>query len=441
MRHLERSILLQVIDNRWREHLYDMDYLREGIHLRGFAQIDPLVAYKNEGFSMFEELMHSIWEEFSKLDLPRRGRSPAGPGRKASWPATAPPSRPRSTTRAAPLEAQPSALQQVAAQGGMQAGQSAEEAAEAALGNGGPASRSRRWSRTSTTRSAATTPAGAARARSTRSATAPERRPMPVHDPDPRVHPRLQRARPRRASSRSSTRRSSCTRCAGCARGSRRRGSGRRGRRAGCSRRSSWSSSTRTRRRASGRAVALIRRRWHWDEDGSEAGVDEMAWLFELRDNRVLALAPVRRPAEALRSPALTRTARGVPSGRGVSRSIQPGGHRRLERAALRRLRRLPRPRRSTASAPTARRALEAHPPRSGDRVIDLGCGFGDTTQELAELVGPEGEAFGVDVAAPFIEQARREAEGGPATSISRSSTSRSASSARATTTPSRGWG
>jgi preprotein translocase subunit SecA len=45
MRYLERSILLQVIDNRWREHLYDMDYLREGIHLRGFAQIDPLVSY------------------------------------------------------------------------------------------------------------------------------------------------------------------------------------------------------------------------------------------------------------------------------------------------------------------------------------------------------------------------------------------------------------
>jgi preprotein translocase subunit SecA len=67
MRYLERSILLEVIDNRWREHLYDMDYLREGIHLRGFAQIDPLVAYKNEGFAMFEELMNSVWEEFSKL--------------------------------------------------------------------------------------------------------------------------------------------------------------------------------------------------------------------------------------------------------------------------------------------------------------------------------------------------------------------------------------
>jgi preprotein translocase subunit SecA len=67
MRQLERAILLQIIDNRWREHLYEMDYLREGIHLRGFAQIDPLVAYKNEGFSMFEALMHSIWEEFARL--------------------------------------------------------------------------------------------------------------------------------------------------------------------------------------------------------------------------------------------------------------------------------------------------------------------------------------------------------------------------------------
>ena len=67
MRYLERQILLQIIDNRWREHLYEMDYLREGIHLRGFAQIDPLVAYKNEGFSMFRELMDSIWGEFARI--------------------------------------------------------------------------------------------------------------------------------------------------------------------------------------------------------------------------------------------------------------------------------------------------------------------------------------------------------------------------------------
>jgi preprotein translocase subunit SecA len=67
IRFLERQILLQIIDNRWREHLYEMDYLREGIHLRGFAQIDPLVAYKNEGFTMFHELMNSIWEEFARV--------------------------------------------------------------------------------------------------------------------------------------------------------------------------------------------------------------------------------------------------------------------------------------------------------------------------------------------------------------------------------------
>jgi preprotein translocase subunit SecA len=66
MRYLERWILLQIIDDRWREHLHDMDYLREGIHLRGFAQIDPLVAYKNEAFEMFTALMNSIWEEFAR---------------------------------------------------------------------------------------------------------------------------------------------------------------------------------------------------------------------------------------------------------------------------------------------------------------------------------------------------------------------------------------
>ena len=57
--------------------------------------------------------------------------------------------------------------------------------------------------------------------------------------------------------------------------------------------------------------------------------------------------------------------------------------------------------------------AMAAHPPRPGERVLDLGCGFGDTTQRLARLVGPEGEAVGLDVSVPFIEQARKEAEGG----------------------------
>jgi preprotein translocase subunit SecA len=67
MRALERYLLLQIIDNRWREHLYDMDYLREGIHLRGFAQIEPIVAYKNEAFTLFQDLMNTIWSDFARM--------------------------------------------------------------------------------------------------------------------------------------------------------------------------------------------------------------------------------------------------------------------------------------------------------------------------------------------------------------------------------------
>jgi preprotein translocase subunit SecA len=67
MRDIERYVLLEIIDQRWREHLYDMDYLREGIHLRGFAQIEPLVAYKNEAFELFRDLMNSIWTDFAQL--------------------------------------------------------------------------------------------------------------------------------------------------------------------------------------------------------------------------------------------------------------------------------------------------------------------------------------------------------------------------------------
>lgn len=55
--------------------------------------------------------------------------------------------------------------------------------------------------------------------------------------------------------------------------------------------------------------------------------------------------------------------------------------------------------------------ALTAHPPGTGDRVVDLGCGFGDTTQRLAELVGPDGDVLGIDVSEPFIEVARKEAD------------------------------
>ena len=63
-RDIERSVLIQIIDQRWREHLVEMDYLNEGIHLRGIAQTDPLVAWQREGFEMFGKLMDSIDDDY-----------------------------------------------------------------------------------------------------------------------------------------------------------------------------------------------------------------------------------------------------------------------------------------------------------------------------------------------------------------------------------------
>ncbi len=54
MRELERRVVLSVIDRRWRDHLYEMDYLKDGIGLRAMAQRDPLVEYQREGFALFQ---------------------------------------------------------------------------------------------------------------------------------------------------------------------------------------------------------------------------------------------------------------------------------------------------------------------------------------------------------------------------------------------------
>ncbi|WP_129667423.1 preprotein translocase subunit SecA [Phytoactinopolyspora endophytica] len=67
MRELERRVLLTVIDRKWREHLYEMDYLREGIGLRAFAQKQPLVEYQREGFDLFTAMMDGIKEESVRL--------------------------------------------------------------------------------------------------------------------------------------------------------------------------------------------------------------------------------------------------------------------------------------------------------------------------------------------------------------------------------------
>jgi SAM-dependent methyltransferase len=64
----------------------------------------------------------------------------------------------------------------------------------------------------------------------------------------------------------------------------------------------------------------------------------------------------------------------------------------------------------TTGLAAHGEQGLRLHPPRRGDRVLDVGCGFGDTTRQLAELVGPEGKAVGVDAAERFVHAARREA-------------------------------
>ena len=66
-RQVERYVILQVVDSRWREHLESMDYLREGVHLRAMAQKDPLVEYRHEGHLMFEQLGQEIREEVVSL--------------------------------------------------------------------------------------------------------------------------------------------------------------------------------------------------------------------------------------------------------------------------------------------------------------------------------------------------------------------------------------
>jgi preprotein translocase subunit SecA len=66
MREIERVVLLSVIDNRWREHLYEMDYLQEGIGLRAVGQRDPLVEYQREGYDMFLQMQETIKEDFAR---------------------------------------------------------------------------------------------------------------------------------------------------------------------------------------------------------------------------------------------------------------------------------------------------------------------------------------------------------------------------------------
>ncbi len=67
IRQIERHLILQTVDTRWKEHLLSMDHLKEGIGLRGYAQQDPLRIYRKEGFDMFQDLMERVKEEVVEI--------------------------------------------------------------------------------------------------------------------------------------------------------------------------------------------------------------------------------------------------------------------------------------------------------------------------------------------------------------------------------------
>ena len=118
VRELERRVVLRVLDHRWREHLYEMDYLREGIGLRAMAQRDPLIEYQREGYDMFSSMMEGIKEE-SVAALVHRAVH-AGPGRGCGTSRRrrrgAPAADAAVQAAAAPAVAPPTAAQQAATQ-------------------------------------------------------------------------------------------------------------------------------------------------------------------------------------------------------------------------------------------------------------------------------------------------------------------------------------
>ena len=161
--------MLQIVDAQWKDHLYSLDHLKEGIGLRGYGQRDPLVEYKKESFALFQAMKDRIEEEIVRYlwrltPVVGRGRraAPARPARPA-------PRRPPPITLSAPVSAGRRRRSARSRGSGGAAGR------RRAAAPGAHRRRRRRQARSSATsrRSAATTPARAAAARNTRSATAP----------------------------------------------------------------------------------------------------------------------------------------------------------------------------------------------------------------------------------------------------------------------------
>jgi len=78
LRGIERMLLMQTIDVKWKDHLYAMDQLKEGISLRSFAQRDPLIEYKREGFEMFQMMYNTIHQEVSEIIFKIQRATPSG---------------------------------------------------------------------------------------------------------------------------------------------------------------------------------------------------------------------------------------------------------------------------------------------------------------------------------------------------------------------------
>jgi preprotein translocase subunit SecA len=131
MREVERRVVLSVLDRKWREHLYEMDYLREGVSLRGYGQRDPLIEYQREGYDMFTAMMDGIKEDtvgslfnlqvqvqdnpIVAEDVP--GGAPAGPVislTQGAPAAAAPAVEPRTAPQAAPRQPKPAQPKQPA---------------------------------------------------------------------------------------------------------------------------------------------------------------------------------------------------------------------------------------------------------------------------------------------------------------------------------------
>jgi preprotein translocase subunit SecA len=141
MRTLERRVMLGVIDQRWRAHLYEMDYLREGINLRAMGQKDPLVEWQREGFDMFGQMMHGIWQDAIRylmhVEIEAEVRAPVDGDGGVPAPAAAP------TDAPAPEDATLRDVQysspDESATGGGAASLAAAARAEAAAGGAEPA--------------------------------------------------------------------------------------------------------------------------------------------------------------------------------------------------------------------------------------------------------------------------------------------------------------